>query len=414
MTRQTITLATLAAALALAGAVHAQDATLLPAARGDVTLRGLVTDAPATPPSVERAPVHFAWALPDDAGAITAPTPYTAVSREYWKDVDGAALARGVTIHTTAPGALVLISPGGGDSRGVAPGALQVRQGGRAVAARDAIVALAPQAALEAATGTSFAPGALGFRLNPALGTGAFDLQVADARGRYVVHVREPDSAVALRVENPVSAYRTGDRVSLQASLDSDTSRATLGDIGGMLVAPDGRDFPLRAVRTRGGIDLQAELPHDASSVPGLWEAHVLAAGDADGAEVLRDAKVAFEVAAPTARLRGRYIARSDAGGQLAFDLPVEVGSPGRYEVRAVLYGTDRAGALAPVAVGHAADWLGRGAGALTLVFPPEVTRDATAPYELRQLGLHDQGRMGRLEYRERAARVASRPLIGR
>src|SRR5690606_22154590 len=220
MTRQTITLATLAAALALAGAVHAQDATLLPAARGDVTLRGLVTDAPATPPSVERAPVHFAWALPDDAGAITAPTPYTAVSREYWKDVDGAALARGVTIHTTAPGALVLISPGGGDSRGVAPEALQVRQGGRAVAARDATVALAPQAALEAATGASFAPGALGFRLSPALGAGAFDLQVADARGRYVVHVREPDSAVALRVENPTAAYRTGDRVSLQARLD--------------------------------------------------------------------------------------------------------------------------------------------------------------------------------------------------
>lgn len=414
MTRQTIAIATLAAALALAGAVHAQDAALLPAARGDVAVRTLATDAPATPSSVERAPVHFAWALPADAGPLMAPAPYTAVSREYWKDVDGAALARGVTIHTTAPGALVLISPAGDGSRAVVPGALQVRQAGRAFAAKDATVALAPQAALEAATGAGFAPGALGFRLAPALGAGAFDLQVADARGRYVVHVREPDSAVALRVENPAPAYRTGDRVSLQASLDSDAGRATLGEIGGMLVAPDGRDFPLRAMRTRGGIQLDAVLPRDASSVPGLWEAHVLAAGDAGGAEVLRDAKVAFEVTAPTARLRGRYEARSDAGGQLSFELPVEVGSPGRYEVRAVLYGTDAGGELAPVAVGHAADWLGRGAGALTLVFPPEVIRDASAPYELRQLGLNDQGRMGRLEYRERAARVARSPLAGR
>lgn len=414
MTRQTIKFASLAAALALAGAVHAQDATLLPAARGDVALRTLATDAPATPPSTERAPVHFAWALPADAPALAAPAPYTAVSREYWKDVDGAALARGVTIHTTAPGALVLISPAGEGSRAVAPGVLQVRQGGRAIAAKDATVALAPQAALEAATGANFAPGALGFRLAPTLGAGAFELQVPDARGRYVVHVREPDSAVALRVENPAAAYRTGDRVSLQASLGSETGRATLGDIGGMIVAPDGRDFPLRAVRTRSGIDLQAALPHEASSVPGLWEAHVLAAGDADGAEVLRDAKVAFEVAAPTARLRGGYKARSDAGGQLVFELPVDVGSPGRYEVRAVLYGTDARGELAPVAVGHAADWLGRGAGALTLVFPPEATRDASAPYELRQLGLNDQGRMGRLEYRERAARVERRPLVGR
>src|SRR5690606_3982600 len=203
MTRQTIKFASLAAALALAGAVHAQDATLLPAARGDVALRTLATDAPATPPSPERAPVHFAWALPADAPALAAPAPYTAASREYWKDVDGAALARGVTIHTTAPGALVLISPAGEGSRAVAPGVLQVRQGGRAIAAKDATVALAPQAALEAATGANFAPGALGFRLAPALGAGAFELQVPDARGRYVVHVREPDSAVALRVENP-------------------------------------------------------------------------------------------------------------------------------------------------------------------------------------------------------------------
>lgn len=414
MIRQTTICVTLAAALALAGTVHAQGATLLPAAQGDVALRALVNDAPATPPSVERAPVHFAWALPAGAGAITAPVPYTAISREYWSDVDGAALERGLTIRTTAPGALVLISPNGSDSRAVPPDALQVRQAGRAIPARDATVALAPQAALEGATGARFAPGALGFKLSPALGAGAFELQVAGAKGRYVVHVREPDSPVALRVDSPVSGYRTGDRVRLQARLDGDTTRARLREVGGMLVAPDGRDFPLKASRTRTGIDLDAVLPDDASSVPGLWEAHVLAAGDAGGTEVLRDAKVAFEVVAPTARLRGRYAARSDAGGQLAFDLPVEVGSPGRYEVRAVLYGTDRAGRLAPVAVGHAADWLGRGAGTLTLVFPPDVIAGSTAPYELRQLGLHDQGRMGRLEYRERAARIARQPLPGR
>src|SRR5690606_30586391 len=170
----------------------------------------------------------------------------------------------------------------------VVPCALQVRQGGRAIAAGDATVALAPQAALEAATGASFAPGALGFRLAPALGVGAFELQVPDARGRYVVHVREPDSAVALRVENPASAYRTGERVRLKARLDGGAGPARLGEIGGMLVAPDGRDFPLRALRSRDGIELDAVLPPEASSVPGLWEAHVLAEGDADGAPVLR------------------------------------------------------------------------------------------------------------------------------
>jgi hypothetical protein len=396
----------LALAFVLPAAAQSRDAALLPPARGDVVLRSLVRDAPASPATIERAPVRFAWALPADAGPIEAPAPYTATSREHWRDVDGATLARGLRLHTTAPGALVLISPAGPDSLAVARDALQVRQAGRVLAAGEATVALAPQAALEDATGTRFAPGALGFRLSPALGVGEIELQVTGAQGRYVVHVREPDSPVALHVDSPVPDYRTGAQVRLQARLDNTAGLADLREIGGVLTAPDGREIPLRGTRTRAGVVLEAALPATASRVPGLWEAHVLASGEADGQPVLRDAKVAFEVTAPTARLHGRHTVSRTADGQLSVDLPLDVGSAGRYEARAVLYGTGHDGRLAPVAVGHTADWLTPGARALTLVFPPDVISGSRAPYELRQLGLHDQGRMGRLEYRERAARI--------
>ncbi|MCD9027607.1 DUF4785 family protein [Luteimonas sp. BDR2-5] len=409
MTLLRISLPAIAVAVALATNAAAQD-TRLSAAPGDVLVQALVTDAPPSPPSIERAPVHFAWPLAADAGPIEAPAPYTAVSREHWRDADGAELARGLAIETTAPGALVLISPVGRDSRPVERDGLHILRGGQVLKADAATATLAPQAALEAVTGTRFAPGALGFRLAPDLGSGRFDLQVAGARGRYVVHVREPDSPFALHVDSPAPGYLAGDRVRLLAALDSGGRPASLHEVGGMLVAPDGREFPLRAVRTHAGVALDAALPREASAVPGLWEAHVLAVADAGGSEVLRDAKVAFEVTAPTARLAGAHAARSDADGRLTFELPVEVGSPGRYEARAVLYGTSHAGDLVPVAVGHAADWLDPGTGRLTLVFPAAVLAGAQAPFELRQLALHDQGRMGRLEYRERAARVA-RPL---
>jgi len=396
-------------AIAIAGNATAQD-TRLSAAAGDLLVQTLATDAPPSSPSIERAPVHFAWPLAADAGPIEAPAPYTAVSRDHWRDVDGAELARGLTIETTAPGALVLISPAERGSNAVERDDLHVLRAGQVLKADAATTTLAPQAALEAVTGTRFAPGALGFRLAPDLGSGRFDLQIAGAQGRYVVHVREPDSPFALRVDSPRAGYLAGDHARVHAALDSGGRQASLHDVGGMLVAPDGREFPLRAVRTRTGVALDAALPRQASAVPGLWEAHVLAVADAGGTTVLRDAKVAFEVAAPTARLAGQHTSRSDADGLLTFELPVEVGSPGRYEARAVLYGTGSAGDLVPVAVGHAADWLAPGTGQLTLVFPAAVLAGARAPYELRQLGLHDQGRMGRLEYRERAARV-TRPL---
>lgn len=413
MTISRISLPAMTVAALLAGNALAQE-TLLPAAPGDQRVQTLATDAPPSPPTIERAPVHFAWKLEADAPPITAPAPYTAISREFWRDVDGAELTRGLAIETTAPGALVLVSPAGRGTRAATREDLHILRGGRVLKADAATAALAPQDALEQATGARFAPGALGFRLAPALGSGRFELQLAGAQGRYVVHVREPDSPFALRVDSPVTGYLAGDRPRLLARFDSGGQVATLREIGGMVVAPDGREFPLRAVPTRGGFSLDAALPGTASATPGLWEAHVLAIGDAGGSEVLRDAKVAFEVTAPTARLGGRQTARSDADGRLLFDLPVEVGSAGRYEARAVLYGSSHAGDLVPVAVGHAADWLQPGNGRLTLVFPAAVLAGAQAPFELRQLGLHDQGRMGRLEYRERAARITQVPRSGR
>lgn len=397
----------LTACLVLSGAALAQGGPLLAPATGDLAPRHVVSQAPPTAPGTERAPVQFAWALEADAPAITAPAGFTAVSREHWRYVDGAELARGLSIETTAPGALLLISPDTASTTAVGPQDVRVLRAGRALPAEASIRALAPQAALEDATGARFAPGALGFRLAPELGTGRFDVQVAGAQGRYVVHVREPDSPYALRVDSPVSTYATGTRARLSASLEGEAG-LTLRDAGGMLLAPDGREFPLQVTRTRNGAGLEVALPAQASSVPGLWEAHVLAVADAGGTEVLRDAKVAFEVAAPTARLAGRHAVRTDADGALHVDLPVEVGAEGRYEVRAVLYGTGSDGRLLPVAVAHSADWLGPGtAASLPLTFPAAVLGGARAPFELRQLALHDQGRMGRLEYRERGARIA-------
>ena len=92
---------------------------------------------------------------------------------------------------------------------------------------------------------------------------------------------------------------------------------------------------------------------------------------------------------------------------RVAVDLGVDVAGPGRYEVRGIVYGTDRAGNLVPFAAAHSAAWLDA-AGSLTLTVEPKLLREAgvRAPFEIRDLRLLDQGRMGVLHRQARGIEI--------
>src|SRR5699024_4267357 len=67
------------------------------------------------------------------------------------------------------------------------------------------------------------------------------------------------------------------------------------------------------------------------------------------------------------------------------------------------LWGTDEKGQLAPLALTESAAVLKPGTGRLVLEVPEQLLSDSGlgAPYELRQVRLADQGRMGLLEVRQ-------------
>ncbi|MGH8032768.1 MAG: DUF4785 domain-containing protein [Luteimonas sp.] len=400
------------ASLAWAGAIAAETdgSRLLGPTADDLVATALTTRAAAMPSGIERKPLQFAWAI-DRASALLPPQPFTTSSREFQATVDAADLTRGHTIHTTQPGALVLISPERGVSARVDPTLLRVIKDGR-VLNRQAATEFDASAQQLNDTGAAFSAGTLGMRLNPALGSGRFDLQLPDAEGRYLVQVFEPTSAYALRLTNPHDTRLAGQAFYVDATLLDDRGDAVMHRLSGLLVAPDGRSFPLEfQPQASGGHRLQSTLPAQASDQPGLWELHAFAVGEAQGQPLLRDAKVAIAVAAPTARLAGGYTLRDGAAG-LEVAIPLQVAAEGRYEVRAVLYGTDATGELRPAAVAHSANWFKSGQQAsLGLAFAPALYAGLSAPFELRQLSLGDQGRQGQLEYRERAMRLSAAQL---
>ncbi|AWV07191.1 DUF4785 domain-containing protein [Marilutibacter maris] len=390
MSKHRILALSLAALLSAPLAANASQ-PLLPAGGGDQVPQRL-TAAPVPAGDFERAPVSFSWPL-DPNAELSAPAPHAAESREFWMTVDGAELERGVDVGLTAPGALIRVSPARGAAP-IAPGRLQMQQAGRAIP----LQAMATDAQLRA-TGMAVNPGTAVVRADRSASAGRYRLQAAGADGRYVVHVFEPDSDLVLHAQprrhHALENGRMQVDVRMQRGKQGIPARAEA-----LLVAPDGESFPVRLRLDRQGRGTaDVRLPAHHSRQPGLWELQVFT----NDGETARDARTAFAVAAPTARLDGGF--RADPG-KLQIVLPVEAAAEGRYEVRGVLYATAPDGVRRPVSQSHSAAWLAAGDGALTLKFDPaHLPRGYHAPFEVRQLELHDQTRMAPLEVRERGLR---------
>lgn len=389
-----------AAVLAVLSTASAQAAQPLRVAAGDQIPGGLVA-APLPADESEHAPLAFAWAL-DPAQPLQAPGPQAAISRSYWQQVDGAELQRGLELPLSAPDAVIQLSPAPG-ARALPASALQVRDpAGRSSVARSVDARQLQDAGMPVSDGSSM------LRTGATSAAGAYRLQSAQAQGRYVVQVLEPNSPLRLEVQASQAQVLAGGNVQLQARLLEDGASAAAlrtrrGSLGGeaLLVAPDGRSWPQRLLRTTdGSLRAQVRIPAEASNTQGLWELQVFA--QADG--VLRDGKVAFAVARPTARFVGQAMP-DPASRQVS--LPLQVAAAGRYEARGTLYATAANGQLQPVAQAHAAAWFdGPGRGALVLPFDQAaLPAGFGAPYELRDLQLQDQSRMAPIESRALALR---------
>ena len=378
---------------ALAAASFSAVATqpLLPAGGSDQVPQRVVS-LPAPTGQFERAPVSFSWAL-DPAAELAEPPPHLAESREYWQTVDGAQLRKGVDIDLSAPGALIRVSPARGAGK-LTPADLQLASNGRAAR----LERTASDAELQAA-GMDVEAGTAMVRVGRENARGRYQLRIPNATGRYVVHVFEPDSTVVLKARANRNHAVVGDTVTVDIAL-SDAGRTIAGNAEALLVTPDGNSQPVAVTRTRDGrLSASVRLPAIATTTPGLWELQVFASGDG----LQRDARTAFAVAQPTARFKGNHAFNTQL---LRVALPVEAGSPGRYEARGTLYASGPDRVLHPVAQAHVAAWFEPGDGLLVLDFDRgHLPAGHGAPFEVRQLELHDQTRMTPLEIRGRGAR---------
>jgi hypothetical protein len=347
--------------------------------------------------NLDRAPVALSWPIDPTQALDANPRAHVAESREYWIDASEGDLQRGVRLALSAPGAVVRLSPHGGDAgAAIAAADVELRVDGRRLDNATAIRGAADVDALRAA-GMDVPQGSTVLRLADGVAAGAVDLAVPTARGRSLVHVFEPNSPLVLALAAERDGIAGGDSLRFRATLQG---AAALDRLGGLVSAPDGATQAIDFARQRDGSYLASVTPDVAhAGGHGLWEVHAF--GVASGKlAVPRDAKTAFAVSLPVARLDGSVT--RDGGTGILLGIGIEARIASRYGVSAVLYGTGEDGALHPAAVAQAAAWVEAGHGSLGLRYDT-ATSALRAPWELRDLRLVNQADMSLQERRERA-----------
>ena len=402
--------------IAMFAASAAQAASLLAPQAGDLAPTRLFVPSSERIAALATAsePVALSWAA---HGEIAAPAAHVAHSREYYTTVSADELAAGVMIHASTPRAVVRLQPLEEASPradlAIHPLSLEITDAaGRHYASGSGMEMLVPADQLAKAD-LPFAPGTSAFRLHPGLGTGSFRLRGAGLSGgaRYLVNVVEGEGAPALTMRAGAPSYLHGQQLTLASELlAADGSRLPLARLDAELVSPGGRHFPLSF---KPGADgrLRGALPLDADEAwaPGLWELRANASTKVKGQTLMRSLRLAVPVALPMARLSGSAMLANSAAG-LDIKLGLEVAAPGRYEARALLYGTVD-GVLTLIAVADSAQAMDAGDGTLTLHFPSALLAGTVGPFELRDVQLLDQGRLGLLQRQQRALAIDGRAV---
>ena len=163
----TKTILSIALALALSGTAAAarfESEVAFERDAGDLVPTTLVSAKAALAPgmNLETQAVRFSWVLPADQ-KIEAQQPFVRESKEYWTRVPGAELSKGMTLHTTAKGALIRLSPVSSDAKAassISADDIVLTANGKAIQGRAAMANAANDAELKMA-GTDFPNGTL-------------------------------------------------------------------------------------------------------------------------------------------------------------------------------------------------------------------------------------------------------------
>jgi len=315
---------------------------------------------------------------------------YLAQSKQFWLDVSGAELNKGVQLPLHSDTAVVRISPlETVNNKSWQPGQLSLTLNDQPI--EPTVLATAEQ--LKAA-GMPLGNEAIGFKVQGLDDGGDLTLKLPGnaADAGYIVHVLEPESQHELKLQTGQQQYASGADVVITANL-MHHKQAKPAQVQGYVTRPNGEKLQDLAFQKNSDGGYQAVVAGMTGEplLNGLWEVHIVSTGEHKGRPVLRDASTAFAVHMPTAQFNGQL---SNVAQKLS--IGIETATPSRYEISGVLMGLNENQEKQAIALMMSAKWLEVGVDAIQLDLPVELMKQSglTAPYSIEQVTLKNQSLM--------------------
>jgi hypothetical protein len=215
----------------------------------------------------------------------------------------------------------------------------------------------------------------------------------------YRVSVKEKQSPIELKLSASRQSFKADGAIDFVAGMangGSDTDFA-IQDI--YVLSPSGERLPV-------AYDGKSQLAHISFNAPsevvspikGLYELHIKSHASINNVPVKRDAKIAFAISKPTASIK--QVVTSGHNREQA-KVIVNAKETSRYEVRAVLMGTDSKGMQMPIAEIHTAQTVRPGTQGIQIKYSEDLIEKSgySAPFTLMNVRLYDQKQLALIDH---------------
>lgn len=366
---------------------------------------------------------YYAKAVDANSTTVDTDRSYTASSKEYWFETTGEALNQGVALNNTSPRVLMLIS----QAREAAANQVSQLSDGKLdvslmqlLTEDNQLVNSKHVSEPQLAQTGIFSKSAAVFTDKGAQDRGPLRLKTSQSlrpNDRFLVMVREPDSDYALKLST--TSQSVDHKRDVLASVEVTMPRTLNRSFGllrpvsykATLIGVDGSKVKLTTQYQNGNLNiLRPSLSNIIAPINGLYELLVEATGYRNGIVFQRKGKLALAFSQPTASLVDDVVLANDLSKA---QVRIMVDNYSRFEVRAVLYGTNQAGKLVPVQEAQVAQELNAGLASLPLKFDPSLLAQAnvSAPFKIDNVRLYDQQQMAMLEEKNAIPHVV-KPII--
>ncbi len=364
-----------------------------------------------------RETVQFSSAISLNSAVLKQPKPVKAVSHEYWFNVSGSQLKRGVGVDTSGAEALIRISPKSNidpfqqktsqskDQNSATAIDLELLEitvpDGRVFQGQNAMSFSANAKQLSS---TEFSKGSTGFKLDKALSSGRFQLRTTQSiadKQQYTVYVLDKNSPFQLDLEMASQQILAGNRLSAKVYMSRSGKPTNLDRVSAKFVSPEGKVYSVKTkINSSGSFELDQALTMPFASHAGLWEMQIVSQARKGNLLVKRNSKLAFAYQPRTANLSQKSARTLRGKRGLTHTVEVSASHAGRYEATGLLYVVNKNGAKRVVAEARTAKWIEPGNQGITLLFKPSLLPKLKEGqhFEVLRIGLKDQSRMSVLE----------------